>query len=108
MSTKTITVTGQLQGSTIALSFNGGTEVFGTLSDGSFAVNFPQPDGSLGPITFHSATASDFNQALSALQGNTGSVNSQAAAANQSTTGSTGSPKASRACRERLVCLPKT
>jgi hypothetical protein len=83
VSTKTINVTGQLQGSTITLSFNGGTEVFGTLSDGSFTVNFPQSDGSLGPVTFTSATASDFNQALSALQGNTGAQNSQAAAANQ-------------------------
>ena len=83
VSTKTISVSGQVQGSTITLSFNGGTEVFGTLSDGSFTVNFPQSDGSLAPITFHSATASDFNQALSALQGNTGAQNSQAAAANQ-------------------------
>lgn len=83
VSTKTISVTGQLQGSTITLSFDGGTEVFGTLSGGSFTVNFPQPDGSLGPVTFTSASASDFNQALAALQGNTGAQNSQAAAANQ-------------------------
>lgn len=83
VSTKTINVTGQLQGSTITLSFNGGTEVFGTLSGGSFTVNFPQTDGSLAPVTFTSATATQFNQALAALQGTTGAVNSQAAAANQ-------------------------
>lgn len=83
VSTKTITVTGQDQGSTVALSFYGGTEVFGTLSGGSFTVNFPQQDGSLAPVTFTSATATQFNQTLAALQGTTGTVNSQAAAANQ-------------------------
>jgi hypothetical protein len=80
VSNKTITVTGQLQGSTITLSFDGGTEVFGTLSGGSFTVNFPQPDGSLAPVKFSSAAADQFNQALAALQGNTGASNSQAAA----------------------------
>ena len=81
--TDTLTVSGQLQGSTITLSFNGGTEVFGTLSGGSFTVNFPQTDGSLAPVTFSSATAAQFNQALAELQGNTGSADSQAAAADQ-------------------------
>ena len=81
ISTHTVSVTGQLNGSTITLSFEGGTQVFGTLSGGSFTVNFPQQDGSLAPVTFHSASAAEFNQALAALQGTTGSVNNQAAAA---------------------------
>jgi hypothetical protein len=81
VSTQTISVAGQLNGSTITLSFNGGTKVFGTLSGGSFTVNFPQSDGSLSPVTFTAATATQFNQALSNLQGNTGSADQSAAAA---------------------------
>jgi hypothetical protein len=82
VNTKTISVVGQFSGSTITLSFDNGNEVFGTLADGSFTVNFPQQDGSLAPVTFTSATAARFNQALATLQGTTGSVNSQAAEAN--------------------------
>lgn len=81
VSTNTISVSGQLEGSTITLSFSGGTKVFGTLSGGAFTVNFPQSDGSLAPVTFTAATATQFNQALANLQGNTGSSNQSAAQA---------------------------
>jgi len=81
VSTNTISVSGQLDGSTITLSFNGETKVFGTLSGGTFEVNFPQNDGSLAPVTFTTATATQFNQALADLQGNTGSANQSAAEA---------------------------
>lgn len=81
VSTDTISVTGKLAGSTITLSFDHGTEVFGTLSGGSFTVNFPQSNGSLAPITFTAASATQFNQALAHLQNNTGSANQSAAAA---------------------------
>jgi hypothetical protein len=81
VNTQTISVVGSLNGSTITLSFNGGAEVFGTLSGGSFTVNFPQSDGSLAPVTFTSASASRFNAALNSLKGSTGSANQSAAAA---------------------------
>jgi hypothetical protein len=81
VSTDTISVAGRLSGSTITLSFNGGATVFGTLSGGSFTVNFPQTDGSLAPVTFTAATATQFNQALAVLQGHTGSANQSAAEA---------------------------
>jgi hypothetical protein len=81
VSTDTISVSGQINGSTITLSFNDGAKVFGTLSGGTFTVNFPQRDGSLAPVRFTAATASQFNNALTALQGNTGSANESAAAA---------------------------
>lgn len=79
VSTNTISVSGQVDGSAITLSFNAGTKVFGTLSAGSFTVNFPQNDGSLAPVAFTEATATQFNQALADLQGNTGSANQSAA-----------------------------
>ena len=81
VNTQTISLSGTFTGSTIALRFNDGAEVFGTLSGGSFTVNFPQSDGALAPITFTTATAKQFNQALSRLQGKTGSANQSAAAA---------------------------
>ncbi len=83
VNTQTISVTGSLNGSQITLSFNGGAEVFGTISGGSFSVNFPQQNGQLAPVQFTSATAAQFNQALARLQGNTGSANQNAAAAQQ-------------------------
>jgi hypothetical protein len=83
VNTQTISVTGSLNGSQITLSFNGGAEVFGTISGGSFTVNFPQRDGQLAPVQFAAATAPQFNQALARLQGNTGSANQNAAAAQQ-------------------------
>ena len=85
VSTQTISVTGQLSGSTITVSFDGGASVFGTLSGGSFTVNFPQNDGSLEPITFQEASATQFNEALASLQGNTSSTDRSAAAAEAAT-----------------------
>ena len=85
VSTDTISVSGQFSGSTIRLSFNGGATVFGTLSGGSFTVNFPQTDGSLAPVTFTAATATQFNQALAVLRGHTGSANQNAAEAETDT-----------------------
>jgi hypothetical protein len=77
----TITVSGQLNGPTITLSFDDGASVFGTLSGGSFTVNFPQNDGSLAPLTFSSASASQFNEALANLQGTTGNADQREAEA---------------------------
>ena len=81
VASSTISVEGQVHGSTITLSFNNGSTVFGTLSGGSFTVNFPQSDGSLAPVTFTSASAVQFNQALSALQRAVGNANISAATA---------------------------
>jgi hypothetical protein len=82
VSSSTVNVTGDLSGSDITLSFNGGNDVFGTLSSGSFTVNFAQNDGSLAPVTFTSASTSQFNQALTTLENTTASSNQSAAAAN--------------------------
>lgn len=67
LSTNTINVAGQVNGSTISLSFNSGTQEFGTISGGSFTLNFPQPDGSLAPVTFSSSDPSAFNAAVASL-----------------------------------------
>ncbi len=64
-----INVTGTISGSSISLSFNYGTLTFGTLSGGSFTLDFPQSDGSLAPVTFTSASATRFDQDLASLKG---------------------------------------
>ena len=68
----TFRVTGSLDGSTISLSFdgsNGGAAVFGTATEESVVLNFPQSDGTLAPITFLKADAAQFNNAVTQLQG---------------------------------------
>jgi hypothetical protein len=63
----TESVSGTLNGSAISLSFNGNPSEFGTMSSGSFTLNFPQEDGTLAPVTFKSASASQYNSALADL-----------------------------------------
>ncbi|MGH9919860.1 MAG: hypothetical protein ACRD6W_13480 [Nitrososphaerales archaeon] len=75
----TLPVTGTLNGSNISLRFELGPLEFGILSSGSFTMDFPQSDGSLAPVTFTSAPASTYNQALSQLQSEISSANQQAA-----------------------------
>ena len=79
LSTNTITVTGQQNGSTISLSFNGHTEEFGTITSGSFTLNFPQSDGSLAPVTFQQSSTSAFNSAVAALNAAISQANQTAA-----------------------------
>ena len=69
VSSNTYSVSGELNGSQISISFNGGADTFGTFSANSFTLDFPQSDGSLVPAMFHSASAGQFNEALSTLQG---------------------------------------
>ncbi len=72
---QTIPLTGSLNGSTLSVSFEGGPQTFGSISDGSFTLNFPQSDGSLGAVSFASASASAFNQALASLQARIATAN---------------------------------
>ena len=76
-----VSVSGTLTGSSIALSFDGSTLQFGTVSGNSFTVNFPQTDGSLAPVTFTRSATTAYNSALAELQAAVSSVNGQAAAA---------------------------
>ena len=72
---QTIPLTGSLNGSTLSVSFDGNPQTFGTISDGSFTLNFPQSDGSLGAVTFSAASASAFNQDLALLQAEISTAN---------------------------------
>ncbi len=64
---RTLVVTGTLNGSSLSLSFDGAALTFGTLSGGSFTMNFPQPGGTLAPLTFQSASATEFNDDVAKL-----------------------------------------
>jgi len=79
LSTNTITVAGQQNGSTISLSFAGNTEEFGTIAGGSFTLNFPQSDGSLAPVTFQQSSTSAFNSAVATLNASIAQDNQTAA-----------------------------
>jgi hypothetical protein len=82
LTNSTIPVTGEVKGSKISLSFEDAPSVFGTYSGGNFAINIPQSDGSLAAATFRSATPSQFNEAVAAMQSQRGAAN-QAATARQ-------------------------
>lgn len=66
-SSETLSVTGSLHGSNITLSFDGSASTFGTLSGGTFTINFPQSNGSLQPVSFSSSSAKQYNTALDRL-----------------------------------------
>jgi len=83
LSTSTISVTGQINGTLITLSFNGNNEEFGTISGNSFTVNFPQSNGTLAPVTFKTATASQYNGVVAVLRSEISSANSNARAQEQ-------------------------
>jgi len=83
ISTTRVSVSGQIQGSKISLSFGGSTDIFGTFNGQSFTIGAPQSDGTLAPATFRSATATQFNSAVAALRRGMDSVNEQAAARQQ-------------------------
>ncbi len=63
-----MSVTGHVSGSKIALSFNGGTKEFGTLTSGGLTIDFPNSKGILAAVAFSSATANQYNRAVTALQ----------------------------------------
>ena len=75
ISVKTMTVTGQISKSNVSVNFQGFIEVFGTMSGGGFILDFPQPDGSLAPVTFRHASASDYNEALAKIRAQVSSAN---------------------------------
>ena len=78
ISVKTTTVSGQINKSTISVNFQGVVEVFGTMSGGGFILDFPQPDGSLAPVAFRRASASDYNKALTLLKAQVSNANGTA------------------------------
>lgn len=75
----TLTVSGHRDGSQISLSFNSGPQTFGTISGGSFSLDFPQPDGTLAPVTFDPASAQRYNSAVSSLSNDVAQTNQTAA-----------------------------
>jgi len=76
----TIEVTGSLTNSTVTLSFNGDVSVFGQFSGGGFTIDFPQPDGTLAPLTFSAASAAAYNLAVNDLDKQVASTNQATAA----------------------------
>jgi len=78
LSSSSLRVSGELTGSRITLSFDGGVQEFGTLSSGSFTVNFPQSDGTLAPVTFTTATTAAYNQAVEKLRAEVAADNTAA------------------------------
>jgi len=107
VSTDTVSVSGQINGSSISLSFNGGNTEFGTISGGSFTINFPQQDGTLAPVTFNSASATDFNQAVGRLHSEVDQANQTAANAAQLQQEQGAIQKAVQAVNDDLSALPK-
>lgn len=77
VSTNTDTVIGNFDGSQISISFSGAADTFGTFSNNSFTLDFPQSDGSLVPAIFQAASADQFNQALATLQASVNSADAQ-------------------------------
>lgn len=77
--TDTLSVFGQVNGSRLTLRFSDGNEQFGTMSSSGFTINFPQPDGTLAPITFHAASTADFNRAVDKLRTGISKANTVAA-----------------------------
>lgn len=63
-SSSTVPVTGRLSGSTIAVSFNGHAEWFGTISGDILTLNVRTKSGTLTPLTFTAATAAAYNDAV--------------------------------------------
>lgn len=79
LSSQTLNVTGQLNGSSISLSFNSGDQEFGTIEFGHFTLNFPQQDGTLAPVTFHAASSNEFNADVGTLHSEISQDNQTAA-----------------------------
>jgi hypothetical protein len=68
VATNTISVQGALHGSSsISVEFNSGPQTFGTFSGNTLVLSFPQTDGTVAPVTFHEASASQYNQAVGNL-----------------------------------------
>lgn len=66
-STNSLSMTGTLAGSKLSLSFEGSALQFGVLSGTSFTIDVPQNDGTFALVTFTTASASEYNQAVHKL-----------------------------------------
>jgi hypothetical protein len=80
----TTTATGQISGSTANVDFQEVTQAFGTTAGEGFILDFPQPDGSLAPVTFRKASAQEYNEALAALRARVDSANTAASSTTSS------------------------
>ena len=60
-------LSGQVDGGTVTIQLDGRSDT-GTLSGDTLTLDVTQQDGSIQPITYHSATPSDYNSALAALR----------------------------------------
>jgi len=75
----TVRVVGTLHGSVVTLSFDSDPPTFGALSDGCLVLDCTQPDGTLSPLTFDSASASQYNSAVADLNQRVAQANQKAA-----------------------------
>jgi len=77
-SSATVPVTGTISGSTLSLSFNQSPLQFGTLSNNSFTINFPESDGTLTGVVFTSSSAASYNHAVAQLNNTVTAANKTA------------------------------
>jgi hypothetical protein len=61
-------VTGAIDGSTLEIAFNGSAKTTTHLDNGSFTVQFPMPDGTNVPLTFHPTTVDAIATAQAAFR----------------------------------------
>jgi hypothetical protein len=78
---KSVAVAGQINDSNVSVDFKDVVQVFGITSGDGFVLDFPQPDGSLAPVTFKKATAEDYNNALATLRLQVNNANASAGGA---------------------------
>jgi hypothetical protein len=86
---KTVAVTGEINDSNVSVAFKDVIQVFGVTSGDGFVLDFPQPDGSLAPVTFKKASAEDYNNALANLRLQVNNANASGDAGASSTTSTT-------------------
>jgi hypothetical protein len=68
---------GQVNGGTVTIQLDGRSDT-GTLSGDTLTLDVTQQDGSIQPITYHSATPGDYNSALATLRSTAASDDGQA------------------------------
>ncbi|WP_035803895.1 hypothetical protein [Kitasatospora mediocidica] len=69
-------ISGQVNGSAVTLDIAGHTDQ-GVLTGGTLTLNVIQQDGSIRAVTYHRASATDYDTALSQLQQTAGSADTQ-------------------------------
>jgi hypothetical protein len=67
--------TGTINGASLTLALNGGSNLTGTLTGSNIELNYPGNRGGITTIQMHQATSGEYNRALEALKGQAGREN---------------------------------